>query len=486
MTKWHPNINKLEKPLYMGLVKALEEDIEAGRLKPGDQLPPQRELADLLGINLSTVTRAFRKCELKGLLSGVVGRGTFVSADVKTSLSLVSPGAAKISEGADQGQPQGQAQHSADGTQPIEMGQVLPLYCLDQDTARWSKALLAEMDLTRMAQLIQYADPAGDLVHRQAGAQWLRRFNLPAEASEVVVTAGSQNAIACCFLTLFSHGDRIAVDALTYPGIKTLAALHGIRLTALDMDDEGMQPQSLAAACKNEGIKGVYLMPECQNPTARRLSAKRREALARVIKDNDLILIEDDAYAYNGDLAAVPLSALAPDQGIYIGSTSKLLGPGFRTSFVKVPRRYLEAVKKGVLNTIWMASPLTVELVSQLIVTGRAEQVISAKRAEAKRRNELATAILGDYQLGARTHGFYQWIGLPKQWWGKGTEFEWAARAVGVQVYCAEKFLVGSRQLPQAVRIALSGPASMAELEKGLLLLKKLLESGEETEMGLF
>lgn len=482
MTKWHPNINKLEKPLYMGLVKALEEDIEAGRLKPGDQLPPQRELADLLGINLSTVTRAFRKCELKGLLSGVVGRGTFVSADVKTSLSLVSPGAANISQGPDQSE----IHSSEPAAQPIEMGQVLPLYCLDQDTAQWTKDLLADMDLNRMAQLIQYADPAGDITHRRAGAQWLGRFNLPAEAAEVVVTAGSQNAIACCFLTLFTHGDRVAVDALTYPGIKTLAALHGIRLVALDMDEEGMQPQNLAAACKNEDIKGVYLMPECQNPTAKRLSAKRRQALAKVIKDNDLILIEDDAYAYNGDLSAVPLCALVPDQGIYIGSTSKLLGPGFRTSFVKVPKRYLEAVKKGVLNTIWMASPLTAELVSQLIVTGKAEQVISSKRTEAKARNELATAILGNYQLGARTHGFYQWIGLPKQWWGKGTEFEWVARAVGVQVYCAEKFLVGSRQLPQAVRIALSGPASMAELERGLLLLKKLLESGEETEMGLF
>ena len=119
MNEWYPNIKMSDQPLYIALTNALESDINSGILKPGEKLPPQRELADRIGVNLSTVTRAFRVCELKGLISGVVGRGTFVASDVEVSLSLIS-----------QNKP----------SDIIEMGQVLPLYNMDRDTARAAKA----------------------------------------------------------------------------------------------------------------------------------------------------------------------------------------------------------------------------------------------------------------------------------------------------------------------------------------------------------
>ena len=62
---WKPDITSMIPPLYKSLASALEEDIRNGILKPGDKLPPQRELADFLDINLSTITRAFKICELK-------------------------------------------------------------------------------------------------------------------------------------------------------------------------------------------------------------------------------------------------------------------------------------------------------------------------------------------------------------------------------------------------------------------------------------
>lgn len=119
--EWKPKIYKDNKPLYIALAEALELDINLGILKPGQKLPPQRELANLIGVNLSTITRAFRVCELKGLISGVVGRGTYVASDAEVSLSLVSQ----------------------DKTSNIiEMGQVLPLYAVDRDTARLVKTSL--------------------------------------------------------------------------------------------------------------------------------------------------------------------------------------------------------------------------------------------------------------------------------------------------------------------------------------------------------
>lgn len=449
---WNPKIETGNKPLYIALADALEKDINSGILKPGEKLPPQRELADRTGVNLSTVTRAFRVCELKGLISGVVGRGTFVAPDVKVSLSLIS---------------------QDKKPEIIEMGQVLPFSVIDKVTAKMVKDILYDMDMER---LIRYCDPAGHLNHRVLGAEWLRRFNITAPAEEILITPGSHNAVTNCLLTLFEPGDRIAVDSVTYPGIKTMAAMFGIRLVPIEMTREGMSPQRLLNACKNEGIKGIYLMPEVQNPTTYAMTQNIREQIADIIKKYNLILIEDDAYGYTGNSESIPVSAFVPNQGIYIGGTSKLLGPGFRISFVRVPGAYFDLMEKGLLNTTWMASPITTELVTRLIVTGKAGAIFEAKREEARKRNDLALKILSKYDVANRPSGFFQWLFLPEGWQGK--DFELLAREAGVQVFCAEKFAVGSGTVTPAVRISLSGPNTIEELEKGLRILSSILERG--------
>ena len=87
---WKPTLKRTKKPLYLSLAEQLEEDIHHNILRPGTKLPPQRELADFLDINVSTVTRAFKICSNQGLLSSAVGSGTFVSYDVNTS-TLILP-----------------------------------------------------------------------------------------------------------------------------------------------------------------------------------------------------------------------------------------------------------------------------------------------------------------------------------------------------------------------------------------------------------
>ena len=86
---WRPVLDKSQRALYRELAAQLETDIHNGIVKPGTKLPPQRELADYLDINVSTVSKAFRLCEQKGLLSAAVGSGTFVSYDALTSVRLL-------------------------------------------------------------------------------------------------------------------------------------------------------------------------------------------------------------------------------------------------------------------------------------------------------------------------------------------------------------------------------------------------------------
>lgn len=460
---WKPTLPTNGKPLYTSIAEALEQDINAGILKPGEKLPPQREIADDLNINLSTVTRAFRLCELKGLISGIVGRGTFVSSDAKVSLSMVRQDEAELPS-----------------SDLIDMGQVLPFYSLDFNTEKMAKEIIASMDMSR---LLKYVDPAGLPSHRGIGAAWLKEFHLDAVPEDIIISPGSQCALSNCLLSLFSPGDRLAVDALTYPGMKSLAALHGIRLVPIEMDWDGMSARSLSSACTKETIKGTYLMPGVQNPTALSMSMDRKKELAQIIKKWGLILLEDDAYSYTGETNDSPLTALLPEQGIFLAGTSKILGPGFRISYIKAAKQFHPSIKRSILNTNWMASPITAEIVSTLVSNGSAKILMDMKRKEARKRNVLAKELLSGYKTAGVPCGFFQWVTLPASWEGQTRVFEARAREMGAVVFCAEKFAVGSGPVPSSFRLALSAPETVEELEKGLRIIKKLLDRGYEEEM---
>ena len=88
---WRPKIERGKKALYLMIAEQLENDIKQGVILPGTKLPPQRELADFLDVNVSTVSKAFKQCELKGLLTSTIGSGTFVSYDATTN-SYIMPG----------------------------------------------------------------------------------------------------------------------------------------------------------------------------------------------------------------------------------------------------------------------------------------------------------------------------------------------------------------------------------------------------------
>ena len=85
---WKPERSKLKRPIYLSLAEQPEKDIAAGFLLPGTKLPPQRELVDFLDINFTTVTRAYRICELKGLIYAVTGSGTFVAPNAAKSVTI--------------------------------------------------------------------------------------------------------------------------------------------------------------------------------------------------------------------------------------------------------------------------------------------------------------------------------------------------------------------------------------------------------------
>ena len=75
---WSPDLTPYSGPLYLRIVAAMAQAINSGELAEGDKLPPQRQLAWQLNINLSTVTKAFQEASKRHLIYGEVGRGTFI------------------------------------------------------------------------------------------------------------------------------------------------------------------------------------------------------------------------------------------------------------------------------------------------------------------------------------------------------------------------------------------------------------------------
>ena len=205
---------------------------------------------------------------------------------------------------------------------------------------------------------MRYSDPRGLPEHRQAGANWAGRYGLDAIAEDVIVCAGAQHGLTCCLSGLFRAGDRIATDALTYPGMKTLASMLGIRLVPIAMDEQGMMPEALDAACRRDTIKGVYLMPGVHNPTTATMSSKRRDDIARRAEVHDLIIIEDDAYDLTDPGEQTPVGSRARHRSVYVAGMSKSLAAGLRVAFLVAPKPFLKPLAQAVLNTIWMAPPL--------------------------------------------------------------------------------------------------------------------------------
>lgn len=148
---WKPDLKNTTGPKYLALVKLLEDDIESGALKPGTKLPPQRELADFLDVNLSTISRAFRLCEQKGLLSASVGSGTFVSSGATTEPVLLCGNGDK---------------------RVIEMGAIVPAVECNSRVNQYMEKLLKKPDASN---LLSYGTPEGTKRHREAGAVWLKK-----------------------------------------------------------------------------------------------------------------------------------------------------------------------------------------------------------------------------------------------------------------------------------------------------------------------
>lgn len=459
--------------LYQRVTFAIEEGIKQGLFKPGDALPTQRAMAAEIGITTATATHGYAEAARRGLVSGVTGRGSFVRSagsdvDVMPPPAPLPPATAW---------PAGREDllRENNGDSCLNLGFIAPFEYLNPSLYDALNRLLTGMDTDAMAELQSYHRPAGMERHREAGAMWARRYGVPVSGNDVLVCAGSQHALMTILLTLCTAGDRIAVESLSYPLLHQMSWRLGLALAPVRTDACGMLPDALDNACRNGGVKVVYLMPSCQNPTLARMPESRRREIAEVCRRHDVIIIEDDVYALAFASQKAPaMAALAPERTCFIAATSEILGGGLRVAYLCPPQHVLDDLERSISHTISMVPPLMAELAARWISDGTADAILFAKRQEAAVRNALARDILDGFPLMSRSTGFFCWLGLPDSRTGKSLAI--AAREQGVIVAEGEHFSMSHSGGENGVRLALGGVLRREDLARALGIVRNILE----------
>ena len=440
-----------DEPKYKALTLALEEAVAQGLFAPGAALPTQRELAAQLGVTVGTVTRGYAEAARRGLVVGVTGSGTFVATQ-RPDLDTM-PAARPC---------------------PLDLGYITPFEYLNPGLHDAVGRLATASDL---AALPRYQQPRGLLRHREAGALWARQYGLGVGADNLLICSGAQHALLTVLTSLFNPGDRIAAEVLSYPLLKQLARRLRLQLVPLRMDRGGVLPEALEAACRSGGgLKALYLMPTCHNPTLAQIPESRRHELVAICRRYGVLIIEDDVFALALEHKLTPLTALAPELGCFIAATSEALSGGLRIAYLCPPEHHLDELERGIACTIGMAPPLMAELAALWITDGTADAVLAAKRHEAAARNLLARHVLDGFALETRTTGFFCWLKLPAPW--TATAFAAAAREQGVLVAEGDHFALHHGTPEEGVRLALGGLRDRDDLTTALTRLRDILHQG--------
>ncbi|RWM19146.1 MAG: PLP-dependent aminotransferase family protein [Mesorhizobium sp.] len=439
---WLPVIETGPRPVYLKIVDALADARSNGRLQPGDRLPPQRELARLLGLDLTTVTRAFSEARRRNLIDATAGRGTFVTP----------------------GEPEEPVLDLSMNIPPAPSGLNLP--------ALIRTGIEGLLKRSSAEALLSYHPGPGSPAERAAGSSWLTVAGDRLPVDRVVVGSGAQALLAAVVLSETHEGDTILADPLTYPGLIALAGTTRRKLAAVANDGDGMLPDRLEETARRYGARVLYLNPTLQNPTASVMLEGRRRELARMADRLKLTIVEDDPYSR---LLAAPPPAfltLAPERTFHVATLAKCISPFLRTAFLTAPDpQAADRIAAAIRGTTMMAPPLMTGLACEWLRSGLADEITTAVRAEAQARQKIARNILPK-GFPASEASLHLWYPLESRL--RSAELADIARRRGLAISPAEEFAIGT-DFANGFRLALGATPNRERLKEGLESLASIL-----------
>ena len=333
-------------PLARQIYAQVRAGVLSGALRAGARLPSTRVLAGRLGVARTSVVAAYEQLLVEGYVDGRAGSGTFVSSQLATPIRGAGraprrrgkpptlPAPARAFEAFVPSSAQLEAR-------PFNTGRTL----LDARTVEIWRKLTHRAVRTLGADDLGYTDPCGFLALRRSICDYLRAARaVRCEPEQIVVTAGTQQAIDIAIRVLIAPGDPVWVEDPGYPLTHGQLALAKAQLRFIPVDRHGLRVEAGVRAAPR--ARAAFVTPSHQYPTGVVLSMARRLALLAWARASGAFIIEDD-YASEFRYSGAPLAALQgldqDERVIYVGTLNKALFPGLRIGYAVVPRILLPA-----------------------------------------------------------------------------------------------------------------------------------------------
>jgi DNA-binding transcriptional MocR family regulator len=416
---------RLDEPTAKGLATAVGRAVGDGALVAGDKLPPIRTVAAQLKLSPTTVSAAWGLLARSGTVQTDGRRGTVVTA------------------------------HRAGPARYRQALDTATTFALDLSSGTPDPALLP--DLT--ASLRRLRQPAAPFTYLDEPVlpdlAEILHADWPFVAERITVVDGAMDALQLIAATHLRFGDRVAVEQPCFPPLLDLLDAVGAVPIPVGLDDDGPLPDQLAGAVA-KGVRAVFVQPRAQNPTGASLTAERVDALARVLRDADVLIVEDDSAGAIAATSAVSLGTECPAQTLHVRSYSKSHGPDLRLAAVGGPAELVDPiVDRRFLGQGWSSRLLQSVLVDLLTHAPAVRAVEKAQRTYAKRRSAVVDELARDGVTVAGKDGLNIWLPVHNE---SSALLRLATHGIGVSP--GAPFWVGRGQPPHLrVTVGLIGAA---------------------------
>ena len=457
MTIWLPTHDR-SKPLYLAIADAIGADIDGGALARGDRLPPQRDLAWKLGVTLGTVTRAYKEAELRGLLSGEVGRGSYIrSGHPVSSITAI----AKETDGM------------------IDLTHAIPPPVVT--TQEFDAALHAVMRDPRKLDLLDYAPPDGFALHKVMAAQWLKRSGIDAQQRDIFITAGAHLGLITVLEAISEPGETVMAEGINYALLRNTFKNAHVEPLPLEMDAEGLTPSAFEHAARTSKSRILYLVPTLQNPTTSTMSMKRREEIVAVARKYKVTIIEDDIFRLLDSRVQPPtFYTIAPELTYHITSLSKTLAPGLRIGFVVTPQGQERSLRAHVRTMASRTVGITGEIARYWIESDVAEIILNRTRRELATLRASFIDVFKNCNFRCEPGAPYAWLELPQHW--NPSRFAIALSAQNIKITPGSAFLLVPNLTPRHIRICFGTATENFKVRAAFETIRKLMREQDEDE----
>jgi len=363
------------KPLYQQLIDGIKKFVDQGTIGINQPLPATRILAKKLGVNRSTVVRAYEELQALGYLKSRPGsyhrvqkRRKEVEYDPERTSLLDWD---KISNSQSRKLYKIFLRYSPERPQDIKIrNDAINISQLDLDPRLYPmkefQRCVNHVLNDSGPDSLQYGAHKGYPPLRQLIARRLRLHGISVSGEEILITNGAQQAIDLLIRILSGPGEKIAVESPTYANVIPILQFSGAKILGIPMSKDGLDLNFLENVLNTERLSFVYTIPNFQNPTGITTSHSHREKLLNVCLRHKVPIVEDGFEEDMKYFGKVPLPIKSIDEKnivIYLGTFSKALFPGLRIGWI--------TADKGCINratALKRFSDLTSGNLSQIIL----------------------------------------------------------------------------------------------------------------------